>query len=38
MAAAEVEVRGGLVGGELIAITGIHQLRDGMKVRRYEKE
>ncbi len=37
MAGAEVEVTGGLVGGELIAITGIHQLRDGMRVRRYEK-
>jgi len=33
----EIEVRTGLEGGEWIAASGVHQLRDGMTVRRYER-
>jgi RND family efflux transporter MFP subunit len=36
MTGSEVGVLGGLTDGELIAISGVHQLRDGMPVRRYE--
>jgi len=36
MSGAEVEVRSGLSGGDLIAISGVHQLREGMPVRRLE--
>jgi RND family efflux transporter MFP subunit len=32
-----IEVRTGLEGGEWIAASGVHQLRDGMTVRRYER-
>jgi RND family efflux transporter MFP subunit len=31
-----VQIRSGLNGGELIAISGVQQLREGMQVRRYE--
>jgi RND family efflux transporter MFP subunit len=31
---ADVEVRSGLTGDETIAVSGVHQLRDGMQVRR----
>ena len=33
----QIEVRAGLEGGEWIAAAGVHQLRDGMTVRRYER-
>lgn len=33
----EIEVRTGLEGGEWIASSGVHQLRDGMTVSRYER-
>jgi RND family efflux transporter MFP subunit len=33
----DIEVVSGLTPGELIATSGIHQLRDGMTVRRYEQ-
>jgi multidrug efflux pump subunit AcrA (membrane-fusion protein) len=33
----EIEVRGGLRGGEWIAVSGVHALRDGMTVSRYER-
>jgi RND family efflux transporter MFP subunit len=36
MSGAEVEVRSGLSSGDLIAISGVHQLREGMPVRRLE--
>jgi RND family efflux transporter MFP subunit len=36
MTGAEVEVRSGLSSGDLIAISGVHQLREGMPVRRLE--
>lgn len=32
-----VQVSGGLEGGELIAISGVHHLREGMQVSRFEK-
>lgn len=32
-----VAVESGLTGGEMIAVSGVHQLRDGMAVRRYGK-
>ena len=37
LAGSSVEIEDGLDGGELIAQSGIHQLRDGMEVRRYER-
>jgi multidrug efflux pump subunit AcrA (membrane-fusion protein) len=36
MTGAEVEVRSGLSSGDLIAISGVHQLREGIPVRRLE--
>jgi RND family efflux transporter MFP subunit len=32
-----IAIRSGLAGGEQIAISGVHQLRDGMQVRRFGK-
>jgi hypothetical protein len=32
----EIEIKSGLRPGEVIAVSGIHQLRDGMPVLRYE--
>jgi RND family efflux transporter MFP subunit len=37
LAGKEIEVRKGLEGGEWIAASGVHQLSDGMTVRRYER-
>jgi RND family efflux transporter MFP subunit len=37
MTGVDIAVTGGLAGGEQIAISGVHQLRDGMIVRRFEK-
>lgn len=37
LVATDVEITSGLEGGEVIALSGIHQLRDGMQVRRYER-
>ncbi len=36
MSGDEVEVRSGLSGGDLIAVSGVHQLRENMPVRRLE--
>jgi RND family efflux transporter MFP subunit len=33
----DVEVRSGLAAGDWIAVSGVHQLRDGMQVRRIER-
>jgi RND family efflux transporter MFP subunit len=33
----DIAIESGLAGGEQIAISGVHQLRDGMQVRRFEK-
>jgi RND family efflux transporter MFP subunit len=33
----DVEIRAGLESGDLVAISGVHHLRDGMQVRRFEK-
>ena len=33
----DTEIRAGLKGGDLVAISGVHSLRDGMQVRRFEK-
>jgi multidrug efflux pump subunit AcrA (membrane-fusion protein) len=30
-----IEIRSGLAAGDQIAVSGVHQLRDGMNVRRY---
>ncbi len=38
LAGTSVEIEDGLDGGELIAQSGVHQLRDGMEVRRYERK
>jgi RND family efflux transporter MFP subunit len=32
-----IEIKSGLSAGDLIAISGVHQLRDGLEVRRYER-
>jgi RND family efflux transporter MFP subunit len=37
LSGSEVEVQRGLEGGEWIAISGVHELRDGIRVRRFEK-
>ena len=37
LSGAEVEVRSGLSSGDWIAISGVHSLREGMEVRRFEK-
>ena len=37
LAGDQIEVRTGLEAGEWIAASGVHQLRDGMTVRRYER-
>ncbi len=37
LSGSQVIVKSGLNGGDLIAISGVHQLRDGMPVRRFEK-
>ena len=36
LSGSEVSVLGGLSDGDLIAISGVHQLREGMAVRRFE--
>jgi len=36
-AGTDLQVKAGLTPGEMIAITGVHELRDGMTVRRYER-
>ena len=36
LSGSEVEVRGGLTEGDVIAASGVHHLREGMTVRRYE--
>jgi RND family efflux transporter MFP subunit len=36
MSGADVVVRSGLAGGDVVAISGVHQLREGMPVRRLE--
>jgi hypothetical protein len=33
----DIAIGSGLAGGDQIAISGVHQLRDGMEVRRFEK-
>jgi multidrug efflux system membrane fusion protein len=33
----DIAIQSGLAGGDQIAISGVHQLRDGMQVRRFEK-
>jgi RND family efflux transporter MFP subunit len=33
----DIAIQSGLAGGEQIATSGVHQLRDGMQVRRFEK-
>ncbi len=33
----EVEIAGGLKTGDQVAVSGVHQLREGMQVRRYEQ-
>jgi multidrug efflux pump subunit AcrA (membrane-fusion protein) len=37
LSGSQVIVKSGLEGGELIATSGVHHLRDGMPVRRFEK-
>jgi RND family efflux transporter MFP subunit len=37
LAGSEIEVHSGLRGGEWIAVSGVHALRDGMTVSRYER-
>ena len=37
LSAGQIEIRSGLEGGEWIASSGVHQLRDGMTVSRYER-
>jgi len=34
---ADIEIVSGLAAGDLIATSGVHQLRDGMEVRRYDR-
>jgi RND family efflux transporter MFP subunit len=36
LSGSDVEVRGGLRSGDVIAISGMHQLREGMEVRRFD--
>lgn len=36
LSGASVTVTSGLAGGDWIAVSGVHQLREGMRVRRYE--
>ncbi len=33
----DIAIQSGLAGGDQIAISGVHQLRDGVQVRRFEK-
>jgi RND family efflux transporter MFP subunit len=37
LAGEDIAIRSGLAGGAQIAISGVHYLRDGMEVRRFEK-
>jgi RND family efflux transporter MFP subunit len=37
LAGEDIGIQSGLAGGEQIAVSGVHQLRDGMKVRRFGK-
>jgi multidrug efflux pump subunit AcrA (membrane-fusion protein) len=35
MSGSQIQVRSGLASGDLIAISGVHHLREGMQVRRH---
>ena len=37
LSGSQAEVRSGLKGGDQISISGVHDLREGMQVRRFEK-